>query len=141
MCAICPFAPGPGPRGWSFWFKGWNRGLPLEQAKPAYLRALYRALALCIFGEEPLADRFSGKAFEQKVKSYQALDARFRQLTQQQLRAQLAARVPDLTLAAAQSSEVSILQRAIRSGGRGVSIRKLLSQLPSLLPRLCPACS
>ena len=125
-------------QGLEFLVQGLEQGLPLEQAKPAYLRALYRALALCIFGEEPLADRFSGKAFEQKVKSYQALDARFRQLTQQQLRAQLAARVPDLTLAAAQSSEVSILQRAIRSGGRGVSIRKLLSQLPSLLPRLCP---
>lgn len=31
-----------------------------------------------------------------------------------------------------------ILQRAIRSGGRGLSIRKLFEQIPNLLPKLCP---
>ncbi|MGN1026241.1 MAG: DUF3320 domain-containing protein, partial [Faecousia sp.] len=50
----------------------------------------------------------------------------------------LASKVPNFTREAAHSSELGILQRCIKSGGRGVSIRKLFDQIPNLLPRLCP---
>src|SRR5690606_19419442 len=39
---------------------------------------------------------------------------------------------------AIQSSEISILQRAIKNRGRGLSIRRLFDQIPSLLPRIAP---
>ena len=50
----------------------------------------------------------------------------------------LAANVPNFAREASQNSELGILQRAIRSGGRNLSIRRLFEQLPNLLPRLCP---
>lgn len=46
--------------------------------------------------------------------------------------------MPNFTREAAQSSELGILQRCIRSGGRGTSIRTLFDQISNLLPRLCP---
>ena len=59
-------------------------------------------------------------------------------LTRQEIYCRLAARVPDFAREAAQSSELGVLQKAIRSGGRGLSVRRLFEQLPNLLPRLCP---
>lgn len=59
-------------------------------------------------------------------------------LTRAEVFYRLASKVPNFSKEAAQSSEVGILQRAIRSGGRGISIRRLFEQIPNLLPRLCP---
>ena len=39
---------------------------------------------------------------------------------------------------ATSNSEVGILKRNISNGGRGTSIRKLIDQIPTLLPKLCP---
>ena len=50
----------------------------------------------------------------------------------------LAAQLPNTTAEAMQSSEIGILQRAIKNRGRGLSIRKLFDQIPALLPRIAP---
>lgn len=112
--------------------------VPGEKLLAVYRRALYRAMIENVFTQEPEAEGFSGQVFESRIARYQKLDSDFRALTTQEIRARLASRVPDMAQAAAQSSEVGILQRAIRSGGRGQSIRKLMAQLPNLLPRLAP---
>ena len=46
--------------------------------------------------------------------------------------------IPSFTHAAIQSSEVGILQKNIRNNARGISIRKLFDQIPTLLSRMCP---
>src|SRR5690554_3971960 len=52
--------------------------------------------------------------------------------------AKLASQLPSFTQEAATSSEIGILQRAIRNNGRGLAIRKLFDLKPNLLPRMCP---
>src|SRR5690554_1948187 len=52
--------------------------------------------------------------------------------------AKLASQLPSFTQEAATSSEIGILQRAIRNNGRGLAIRKLFDLIPNLLPRMCP---
>ena len=52
--------------------------------------------------------------------------------------ARLASNIPSFTHAAIQSSEVGILQKNIRNNARGISIRKLFDQIPTLLSRMCP---
>lgn len=109
-----------------------------EEAAACYEKGVYRALIDRLFAGDPALSGFSGAVFEDKIASYRRLMEQYTQLTRQYLFAVLAARVPNLTQAAAHTSEVGILQRAIRSGGRGVSIRRLMEQLATLLPRLCP---
>ncbi len=81
---------------------------------------------------------FNAGLFESKVEQYKKIAKEFQNLTVQELRMKLAAHLPNSTLEPMQSSEIGILQRAIKSRGRGVSIRKLFDQIPALLPRLAP---
>ena len=66
------------------------------------------------------------------------MDQEWTILSQQEIYCRLASKVPNFTREAAHSSELGILQRCIKSGGRGTSIRKLFDQIPNLLSRLCP---
>lgn len=113
-------------------------GLPHEQVRPAYLKAIARGLAAQSIDREPVLGTFSGAMFNEKIARFKRMDKELIELTRQEIFCRLAANVPDCTREAAQSSELSILQRAIRSNGRGVSIRRLFEQIPNLLPRLCP---
>lgn len=113
-------------------------GLRHEDVIPAYRKALFKAMAIRRIDESPALAIFSGAVFNEKIRQLKRLDGEMMKLAQEEIFCRLAQRVPDFTKEAAHSSELGILQRAIRSGGRGVSIRKLLTQIPNLLPRLCP---
>ncbi len=113
-------------------------GMAHEDVVPAFHKALARELASRAIDAEPCLGRFSGPVFNETVRQFKRLDEELMKLTQQEIFCHLAARIPNFTKEAAHSSELGILQRAIRSGGRGVSIRNLFEQLPNLLPRLCP---
>ena len=113
-------------------------GLDPEQAVPAYRKALALTLATEAMDAEPALGQFSGAIFNEKIRQFRKLDEELMELTQQEIFCRLASRIPNFTKEAAHSSELGILQRAIRSGGRGVSIRRLFEQLPNLLPRICP---
>jgi hypothetical protein len=76
--------------------------------------------------------------FESKIERYKKIAKDFQYLTIQELRVKLAAQLPNTTTEAMQSSEIGILQRAIKNRGRGLSIRKLFDQIPALLPRIAP---
>ncbi|QGQ99582.1 DUF3320 domain-containing protein [Paenibacillus psychroresistens] len=104
----------------------------------AFERAIYKACSELIIAQDERLNAFSSKLFEETIKKFTDANERFEALTQREIYARLAARVPQIIQNAAQSSESGILLRAIRSNGRGVSIRKLFEQIPNLLNRLCP---
>jgi len=81
---------------------------------------------------------FDASIYETQIKQFRDLHSEFTSVSRNQLIAQLSSNIPNLNREAAQSSEVGLLQRAIRSRGRGVSIRRLFDQIPNLLPRLKP---
>ncbi|MDO4628825.1 MAG: DUF3320 domain-containing protein [Planctomycetia bacterium] len=109
-----------------------------DQILPAYRKAVSQVLIINLVDSESVLARFSGMQFNDKIAQFKRLDAEFMELTQEEIYYTLAAKIPNFTVEAAKSSELGILQRAIHSGGRGVSIRRLFEQIPNLLPRLCP---
>ena len=80
---------------------------------------------------------FTGTLFEDTVRRLNEAHESFKKLTIQELAAELSAKVP-APGEGAKSSELGILQRAIKSGGRMMSIRKLFDSIPNLLRRICP---
>ncbi|MGO4107902.1 DUF3320 domain-containing protein [Paenibacillus sp. YAF4_2] len=104
----------------------------------AYERGLYKSVANYIIARDKSLLAFSGKLFEDTIERFRQADEQYLTLTQQEIAARLSAKIPQMTVEAAQSSEAGILQRAIRSGGRNLSIRKLFESIPHLLPRLTP---
>lgn len=83
-------------------------------------------------------NHFDADIYESLIKQYKEIHHNFTELSKQQLIAHLSSKIPNLALEAAQSSEIGILQKAIRSKGRGVTIRRLFDQIPTLIPRLKP---
>ncbi|MBQ7094516.1 MAG: DUF4011 domain-containing protein, partial [Clostridia bacterium] len=117
---------------------GYENGLDHDKVLPAYKKAVFMLLASTAIEADADLNNFSGAVFAEKISQFKRLDAELALLTQQEIFCRLASKVPDFSKEAANSSELGILQRAIRSNGRGTSIRKIFEQLPNLLPRLCP---
>ena len=103
-----------------------------------FLKNLYRNFADHIIEEEGVLSTFNGKLFEEKIRRFRELDRRYEKLTVSELYFRLASAIPSFTKEAAQSSEIGILMRNLRSCGRGMSIRKLFDTIPGLLNRLAP---
>lgn len=109
-----------------------------DRVVDCYRKSLFKGYAEYILSQEPRMNAFHGVLFEEKIRRFRSLSRRFEQLTREELYAKLASALPALQKEAAQSSEVGILQRNIRNGGRGTSIRRLFDQIPDLLTRMCP---
>ncbi|MFA5816260.1 MAG: DUF3320 domain-containing protein [Bacteroidales bacterium] len=103
-----------------------------------FFKSLYRSCADYIIEQDKQLSSFNGKLFEEKIRKFRQLNIRFEKLTRDELYAKLASKIPSFTQEAAQSSEIGILQRNIRNGGRGTSIRKLFDTIPTLITRICP---
>lgn len=113
-------------------------GLSHNDVMGAYKKSISRMLTVRAVDASPVLGQFTGTVFDEQIHRFRQLDSELEKLTRQEIYCRLAAKVPDFTREAAQSSELGILQKAIRSGGRGLSIRKLFDQIPEMLPRLCP---
>ena len=108
------------------------------EASNALLKGIYHKLALKTVDADKTLRLFNGLLFEEIITKYKQLTYEFQELSKKELYSRLASRIPSLTMEATSNSEVGILKRNISNGGRGTSIRKLIDQIPTLLPKLCP---
>lgn len=99
---------------------------------------VHASIAHRIISQNESLSLFNIDLFESKIEQYKKIAKDFQNLTIQELRVKLAAQLPNTAIEAMQSSEIGILQRAIKNRGRGLSIRKLFDQIPALLPRIAP---
>ena len=109
-----------------------------DSLSDSFRRGFSKAYAEYALPLEPELKEFNGKMFDQLVKQFQELCCQFEALTRQELFVSITDGLPDLQSEAARSSAVNILQRNIRNGGRGTSLRSLFESIRSLLHRICP---
>ena len=103
-----------------------------------YLKALFQYKAEEKIRKSEILATFEGMLFDDKVATYKRMTDEFQLLTQKELYAKLATRIPRVIDNASSGSEIGLLNRNISNGGRGLSLRDLFEQIPTLLPRLCP---
>ena len=115
-----------------------SRETAMGDLRDSFLKALFRHKTEEKMSRSELLATFEGMIFDEKVKNYRKLAEDFQMLTQKELYARLAARIPRVTDGIDSSSEIGLLNRNISNGGRGVSLRDLFDQIPTLMPRLCP---
>jgi len=115
--------------------KGWldTESIELEFEKIIHLNLFIKT----IYGSATL-NGFDANIYESQIQQYKNLHKEFTELAKNQLTMKLSDRIPNFSQEAVQSSEIGILQKAIRNKGRGLSIRKLFDQIPTLIPRLKP---
>lgn len=114
-----------------------NGTLSESELLPAFDCELSRAVIADVFRKHRNLTEFQQAQFEAQLQKYADTAKEFERLTVQELAARLSANIPAAGSGAA-SSEIAILQRAIRSGGRMLPIRKLFDSIPNLLRRMCP---
>ena len=115
-----------------------NQGKTGGEASDALQKGVYHQLALKNIDADKTLQMFNGLIFEDIIEKYRQLAAQFQELTKKELYCRLAAAIPNMTIEAANTSEVGILKRNIKNGGRATSIRQIIDQIPTLLPKLCP---
>ncbi len=109
-----------------------------KDASLAFAKGTYHQLALQFVDSNEMLRLFNGLIFEELIEKYKQLTADFQELSKKELYCRMAAKIPSLTMEAAANSEVGILRRNIFNKGRGTSIRRIIDQIPTLLPKLCP---
>ncbi len=114
-----------------------NGEVALEDLMPVFYRGASLALASYIIEQDKRLSAFTGVMMEERIRDYTDTCNKFSRLTVEELLARLCARIPHAD-GGADSSEMSILRRAARSGGRGMSLRRLFDSIPHLLRRLAP---
>ncbi len=115
-----------------------NGSIELDNLFDSFHKGLYKAYAEFILSQDQGLNLFHGTIFEEKIARFRGLCKDFETLTREELFARLASNLPALQKEASQNSEVGILQRNIRNGCRGISLRKFFDMIPDLLPRMCP---
>ena len=115
-----------------------NGGLKNQEVLTSFRKSLFKNFSEYIISKDSRLSVFNGKLFEGKIKKFKEQSKYFEELTKAELFAKLASKIPSFTQEASNSSEIGILQRAIRNNGRAMSIRRLFDLIPNLLPRMCP---
>lgn len=115
-----------------------TRNIPTDRMPELFHKSFYQAVIQYILSKENTLELFNGKMFNDIIEKYKRLSTQFEELTRLELFTRLASRIPSFTQEAIQNSEVGILQKNLRNNARGVSIRKLFDQIPTLLSRMCP---
>ncbi len=120
-------------------YDAWQQGkLKDNELSDAWEADLNYALILKTLRNDPVLHHFRGARFEDTIHQYQALTDQFRMLTINELVAKLSSNIPAGNAAGTASSEIGILKKAIKSGGRMISIRNLFDKIPNLLRKICP---
>lgn len=112
--------------------------ISVETFRDSFFKTMFKALANEKTAQSSVLRTFEGSIFDETVARYRKLTEDFQQLSQKALYARLASRIPRLTDNIDSGSEIGLLNRNISNGGRGLSLRDLMNQIPTLLPRLCP---
>ena len=109
-----------------------------DEITASFRKGYSSMLIAMIIDNSDVLRTFSGLVFEQKIAELSKVNDDFEKLTRQEIYLKIAKNLPDLAKDAHVSSALGILQHAIKSGGRGVSIRTLFTQIGELILKLCP---
>lgn len=118
--------------------EAYRKGLAHEKLMNVYRRSIYRAIIISYIEKEPVLNGFTGTDFNELIHQFKKLDEEFMELTKQEMYYQLTSQLPSAEESVQVSKELNILRRAISSNGRGISIRSLFDQIPTILSRICP---
>lgn len=99
---------------------------------------IYKAMCITSMDDTEGINSFNSARFNETIKQYTRADEELRTLAREEIYYRIAAHIPDLTIESTRSNEAAQLQKALRSRGRSVSIRSLISDCGDILFKLCP---
>lgn len=110
----------------------------VHELRPVYERSLYEGWLDLVHQREPALARFRGQDHEAAIARFAELDRRSIELGAKVVVARLAAKLPQLRDTQVASSELGVLERELKKQRRHKPVRRLLSEIRGLWPRLSP---
>lgn len=115
-----------------------NRQTDQDEVVKSFKKEYSALLISQIIDNEDVLRTFSGLVFEKKISELKRLSEKFEKITREEIYLRIRAHRRDIVKDANVKSAAGILQHAIKSGGRGISIRTLFSQIGDLIFDICP---
>lgn len=112
--------------------------LPPEQLVAATERAFLDAWVASIRDSEPALRAFDGANHHRLVEMFRETDSAHLSAARQHVVERLDAKIPRVDGVMSEASETGKLQRELRKKARHMPVRRLLAELPALVPRLKP---
>ena len=112
--------------------------LSVHELRPAYERSLYEGWLDLVHQREPTLAMFRGQDHEAAIARFAELDRQSIELGAKVVVARLAAKLPQLRDTQVASSELGVLERELKKQRRHKPVRRLLSEIRGLWPRLSP---
>ena len=114
------------------------RVIPAGRLTDVFRKSLIAQWHAQTLAQEPALAGFHRLDHERQIDRFRSLDRQLLELSSEQVRAELSKRLPLQTSDAHANSEVGILRRQMKLKRRHLPVRRLLADLPNLLPRLKP---
>lgn len=108
-----------------------------ERLVDALDKGVYQRWLEAVLEREELLRRFRGESHQRRITRFQELDREHLAASARVVASRLSAKVPK-GASGSQTSELGILRRELQKKRRHKPIRRLLEEIPNLLPRLCP---
>ena len=105
---------------------------------PVFHKSVVHHLLMERLEGEKLLLNTTGAGLEEQARELKERIAEMERLERRELYFHLAGKVPNLVLEKTTSQEIAVLQRALRSGARNLSIRDLFARTDNLLRRIAP---
>ncbi len=115
-----------------------RNGTDPELLVDSVYRSIYKTFITAVRQESEALRMFSSSTFEGFIRKFRKLDQTYTQLNRNALKYKLAMNVPKNMDDSISGSEAYILNKAVNSSRIRKSIRTLLSEVPNILPKLCP---
>lgn len=109
-----------------------------EDAPALFERSFRRALLFAAIEKDPTLRGFFGTEHGERIDRFRQLDDRLVQLARDSIHGRLAANVPREDLRDIPKAEIGLLRKELGKKMRHIPVRRLLSSIPKLLPRLKP---
>ena len=113
-------------------------GMEHDLVVPGYKKAIYNALIWAIIAKEPVLNKFTGNSFTESIREYKNMEDELKELTKTEMLHKLSGNIPTGYEDSKSAAELKVLNKAITSGGRGISIRNLFDKAPHVIRRYCP---
>lgn len=122
----------------SFVSKVVNGEISIESLKSIALKSLMYYGILELLEDDIILTEFNSRSFEFLLSQYKQELSIVREMTRLELIEKLVENIPKPQRDVNENSELGIMMKAIKSNGRGLSLRKLFDMTPNVLRRIAP---
>ena len=116
----------------------YRSGVEHDKLIPTFFRALYKSLIWKIVENNSSLDTFTGEVFNERVREFKEADDEFIKVTREEILYQLRLRTPSAKASIEKGQNGQLIAKAIKSGGRGMTIRSLFDQTFPTIATCCP---